>query len=102
LQLGRTPSELENTLTSDEFVHYLALFRIEPFGPWRDNWHSAQIASLIYNVNRGKKTKPIGPDAFMWKPAKTKKEIEAQQEKQTKEFMAALSAMATPKQEPIR
>ena len=31
---------------------------LEPFGAWRDNFHSAMIATLIANANRDPKRRP--------------------------------------------
>jgi len=31
---------------------------LEPFGPWRDNFHAGMIAATIANVNRNPKKNP--------------------------------------------
>lgn len=41
-------------MSSSELEGWIEYYRLEPFGQWRDNYHSAQIAHLIYNLNRGK------------------------------------------------
>jgi len=32
----------------------------------RDNWHSAQIAALLYNINRGKSSPAVKTSDFMY------------------------------------
>ena len=75
---------------SSELSAWQQYYQIEPFGSWRDNYHSAQIASLIYNVNRGKQ-KPTTIADFMFVDAETAKD------KQDKEFLSFLAARATKK-----
>lgn len=86
LALGRTVSELDNTLSSSEFVEWMAYYTIEPWGQWRDNWHSAQIAALLYNVNSSKKQ--LTTNDFMYH------DQESAQEKQDFEFLSRLDSVA--------
>lgn len=37
---------------------WLALYRIDPWGEWRDDLRSGIVASVIANVNRDAKRKP--------------------------------------------
>ena len=55
----------------------MAYYQLEPFGAIRDNLHSAQIAALIFNSNRGKSQPAIGADKFMYRDA-----VSAETEKQ--------------------
>jgi len=90
LALGRTVAELEETMSSSEFSEWLEYYELSPFGAWRDNYHSAQIASLIYNANRGK-SNPMGIDNFMYMDRET-----AEQRREA-EFIASLDAGAVKK-----
>jgi len=79
----------------------MALHRLEPFGEWRADWRAAQIASLLFNIHRGK-SKARPPADFMWRAPQTAAQRQAGRDKDTRAFMAALDAVAIPKQEPIR
>ena len=86
--MGRTVAELESSLGSSEFDEWVSYYELEPFGAWRDNLHSAQIASTLHNINRRKNA-----------PAKTAKEwmYEHPDEKRindTAQTLAAFKAMA--------
>ncbi len=70
LALGRTVAELEQSMTCAEFSEWQAYYVLEPFGAWRDNWHSAQIASLIYNTNRGR-SPPVKMSEYMYQDPQT-------------------------------
>lgn len=37
---------------------WLALYRIDPWGEWRDDLRSGIVASVVANVNRDSKRKP--------------------------------------------
>ena len=50
-----------------EMAYWKAYYQLEPFGADRDNFHSAQIAALIFNVNRGKTQKAVGVEQFMYR-----------------------------------
>jgi len=66
----------------------MRFWRMEPWGPYRDNIHAGLIAATIANVHRGKNARPISHDVFMLtdKTAFTKKK--------TKETLAWMSAVA--------
>lgn len=40
-------------------------FSEEPWGPWRDNVHTAQICALLANINRKKGTAAFSHEDFM-------------------------------------
>lgn len=67
ITFGRFPSEIERELSSSDYTDLMAYYRVEPWGPQRDNLHSAQIAALTYNANRGN-GRPVKIDDFMFKP----------------------------------
>lgn len=69
----------------------MALFEIEPFGTWRDNWHMAQLTALIANVHRGKNQPAFKAGDFMWR------DIEDMRKKSTSNFISALEILARPK-----
>lgn len=58
---------------------YRAMYEMDPWGPTRDNIHSAQIASILYNVNRGKSQSPLGWSDFMVGEQPDKSQQDSQQ-----------------------
>lgn len=91
MALGRTVSELDNTLTSSELSYWMAFYNLKPFGADRDNIHSAIIAATIANVNRGKNQQLFEAEDFMLKNEIEKKESE------TKNVLAFFAAHAVKK-----
>ena len=87
MALGRTVNELETSLSSSEFAEWMAYYTIEPFGQWRDNLHAAQITAMLYNINRGNGS-ALGVDDFMYL------DDVAAQEKQDREFISRMTAVA--------
>ena len=57
--------ELKHRLSSDEFRHWLAFYRLDPWGDMRADLRSAQIAALTANLWRGKHQRPINVEDFM-------------------------------------
>lgn len=39
-------------MSYDEFLHWSALFRNEPFGEWRADLRSADMLAMLANINR--------------------------------------------------
>lgn len=70
---------------ASEFVAWQKYYRQEPWGPWRDNLHSALTIQAIYNAMTGKKVKA---DEFMYRPPMTDAERHAR-------IRAALDGMTT-------
>lgn len=64
---GRLPSEIRAVATSSDITDLLAYWQLEPWGPWRDNLHAAQIASILFNAHRGRNTKPSRPGDFFYR-----------------------------------
>ncbi|WP_425306381.1 phage tail assembly protein T [Burkholderia perseverans] len=50
LRLGRTPGELERTLTAREFVELQAYDEGSPIDDRRADFHAAMIASAVYRA----------------------------------------------------
>jgi len=47
---------------------------VQPFGSERDNYHAAQIAYVVANSNRSKKSKEIPFESFLYTHADTARE----------------------------
>lgn len=58
LQMGRTPSELAETMSIREFLEYSILFRLCPLGDEAAALRSGLISSTIANVNRDPERRP--------------------------------------------
>ncbi len=56
---------LSEEITERELREWMAFDRIEPFGPARADLGFGIVATVIANVNRGKKTKAFTPMDFM-------------------------------------
>jgi hypothetical protein len=61
---GRTVAELDECMSTDEFLRWMAFFSLEPFGDDRADWHNAMILAQTYNMNRKKGKRPMTPDKF--------------------------------------
>lgn len=91
MALGRTVAELDASLSASELMEWMAFYELEPFGPIRDNMHAAQIASLLYNVNRRKNSTPMTVTDFMYK------DVEVKKEEETRDFLGGLRSLAKKK-----
>lgn len=91
LALGRTVTELEDTIGSAELTEWAAYYRIEPFGQWRDNWHAAIIASMLGNRWRGKTDPVKTEDDFIFRTT------EQHKQRQTEKTIANLRTLAKKK-----
>ncbi|WP_288016449.1 hypothetical protein [Microcystis phage Mae-JY04] len=49
-----------------EFRQWQAYAAVNPIGPKRDDWRIAQLAALLFNINRGKSAQPAKVSEFMW------------------------------------
>jgi tRNA uridine 5-carbamoylmethylation protein Kti12 len=54
-------------LTARQFINWEIYDAIEPFGQLREDYRTAQIVSLLYNVNRGKHDKAKSVEDFLLK-----------------------------------
>ncbi len=80
LALGRPVGELKRTISSREFTQWLAFYRLDPFGGYRQDVHAGIIASTIANVNRSRKTKAFKVEDFVvgWnEPPKPKQSVQS-------------------------
>ena len=61
------------------FAEYLEYHALSPFGEERDNMHAAMTAAVIANSNRGKGSKAMAIEDFMFKSNydKEKEQVEA-------------------------
>ena len=71
-----------------DLMEWIAYYEIEPFGQYRDNLHAGMVASILYNANRGKRTKALEVSDFILR------DRWEQREKQTAEFFGGLRALA--------
>lgn len=82
-----TVSELKDRLGSGELTDWYTYYRLEPFGQWRDNYHSAVLAEAIYNTS-GRTKKPAKLQDFMIEPKHVK------QQRTTRETIALIKGLA--------
>lgn len=88
LLLGRPPSEVRTLPFSD--LHLLGCYwEEEPWGPYRDNLHAAQIAATVANSGHRKLRRAVQVRDFMIKPVRQRREQGG------KALLSALRAMAT-------
>ena len=54
-------------MSSAEFAEWMAFYRLDPFGSWREDYRAGTIAAATVNSRafRPKHDKSLGPDAFM-------------------------------------
>jgi len=77
--MGKPVREIESWPVS-EVMGWRAFYNLQPFGPWRDNYHSAQVAHIMASAHTpSNKPKPKMSD-FMYMDATTRQQ---QQELQT-------------------
>lgn len=69
-----------------ELLEWMEYERIEPFGAWRDNWHTALIASILANSNRKQGSPQIPMSEFFYVDSETVRD------KQDAEMLAFLEA----------
>lgn len=50
-----------------EVLEWMEYEQIEPFGAWRDNWHTATIAHILANAHRAPHSAPIPFSSFMYR-----------------------------------
>jgi hypothetical protein len=84
--LGRFVSEIERDMPASELLEWIEYERIEPFGAWRDNWHTALVATILANAHRKPNSPPVRmSDFFFIDP-------ESRQENQDAEMIAFMDA----------
>lgn len=72
-------------MPSSEFTQWMAFYELEPFGSWRDNYHTAVLAHMYASAHS--KRPPKFSSFFYLDPA-----VQASNER--KSMMAKLDAMA--------
>ena len=75
-------------MPATELLNWKAMYQIDPFGTFRDNLHTGMIASTVYNMQRGKNSRPMKATDFL---IKDKNQRRAEETAQT---LAALNRMA--------
>ena len=86
-QLGRTVAQLQSEMSSDEFAHWVAFYRLEPFGYEVSNWRAALVAAATANTAGKKRNgQPFAPSDFM--PRKPELARQQSAEEQRKILMA--------------
>lgn len=75
-----TMKEIQDKMSYEEFIDWMAFYQLEPFGPAVDNLGHAITSSVIANVNRDPKNqkKPYKPEDFLIKTNNPKKVIDPQ------------------------
>ena len=87
LALGYTVGELTERLTSSELNDWITYYELEPFGQWRDNYHTAMVCSLLHSGFSRKGAKTDINDYFYV-------DEYVHRENKFKAFVAQLNAMA--------
>ena len=49
-----------------EVAEWHAFYQIDPFGSWRDNYHSATIAHILGNVNRQSNSPKVPMEQYFY------------------------------------
>ncbi|HMU15811.1 MAG TPA: hypothetical protein PKC95_00070 [Thauera aminoaromatica] len=52
-------------MSARELDDWVAFWKVEPWGAWRDNVHAGLIASVIANAHRGRGVPAFSPANFM-------------------------------------
>ncbi|MGL5384536.1 MAG: phage tail assembly protein T [Serratia sp. (in: enterobacteria)] len=66
LRLGKTLGELRQSIGISELRMWMAFDRISPIGDDRNDYHAAQIAAAVFNVQRTKDPLSIGDMLIRW------------------------------------
>ena len=79
-------------MSSREFTYWMAKYRKDPFGTWRDNYHAGLVSAQLFNANRDpRRSSSVSATDFILRSAEEQKEID------TKKTVAMLRAMANTK-----
>lgn len=72
-------------MPAKELIEWEAFYQLRPFGSWRDNYHSAQIAHILFNANRDpKRSKEKKLADFLWRdPVEARRREQKEQELET-------------------
>lgn len=80
LALGKSVRELLASMDSAELSYWMALSRIEPIGPDRQDHGFAMLASILANVNSGRGRKFTVRDFLGWQRERTRKILTTEKE----------------------
>ncbi len=61
-------------MTASEYLDWQSFEQEEPFGAWRDNYHTAMICTLICNALRGRGDRMRKLSDFMYQSPETHRE----------------------------
>lgn len=61
-------------MPASEMLEWMEFERIEPFGPWRDNWHTALLATILANAHRDPKSPKVQMRDFFFVDPETDQE----------------------------
>jgi hypothetical protein len=76
--LGRTVEELQQAMSSAEFVQWCAFYSLEPWGFDSDNWRMGVIGATVANYS-GRVKKAVKPSDFFPKAPRKLTPKEARQ-----------------------
>lgn len=86
LALCKTIEEIEN-MPEGHFLEYLAFYQEQPFGLWREDYRSAQVAHILAMVNSNpKKGKPKLADFMPF--FQTQSAVDDEHDDGSEEFLA--------------
>lgn len=92
--LGRTVSEMKDSLTQREYFNWQKYWVEEPWGPYRDNLHAAVIAREVRRPNLRRGAKNDLDDFMVVDPQRRRKNA-------SKNFINFLKTVAQPTKRPI-
>lgn len=77
-------------MSSSDYILLAGYYRVNPWGPWRDDLRVGHMTAMLYNINRAQGKPPLGADDFIFDPQRAEKEA-AKNEAMT---IAALDSLA--------
>lgn len=82
-----------SSMTARQFRAWELYDAVEPIGDIRSDYQSAQIAQMLYNVNRGKKDKALKLEEFLLKFGLQEEQPKKQTPEQQFRILKLLAAM---------
>lgn len=84
LSLGMPLNVMLRSMPASELTLWYEFWKVEPFGPWRDDFRTGIVAASVFNSQRASKSAPIfQPDQFMPKFGASSRPTEEQVKQQT-------------------
>lgn len=90
LQLGMSVKRAQQEIDAAEFAHWMAFYRLEPWGRDVEDRPAALVASTIANVNRPKSRKAYKVEDFMLRYDREEKQDWREQSKMLQRLTVAL------------